>query len=129
MESGEGTSNLERPFSGLNDDSWFSQFRDASNPRMARYVYALMFFAANLLAWVVRDYGSKVFTDVESKTASSFWHWLNKYVLSLQAIIYQLLPFWHVFYHQGIFSFAANWLVILEAGFLMHLCIVMWLQN
>ncbi|GLU09836.1 hypothetical protein SLE2022_266750 [Rubroshorea leprosula] len=65
MESGEGTSNNERRFSVLKDDSWFSQFRNASNPWMARYVYALMFFAANLLAWAVRDYGSKFFTDIE----------------------------------------------------------------
>lgn len=34
---------------------------------MARYVYALMFLVANLLAWAVRDYGRGALTEVQSK--------------------------------------------------------------
>ncbi|PON73338.1 Serine incorporator/TMS membrane protein [Parasponia andersonii] len=47
------------------DDSWFSQFRNGSNPWMARYVYALMFLIANLLAWAARDYGGSLLTEME----------------------------------------------------------------
>ncbi|KAE9600296.1 hypothetical protein Lalb_Chr14g0371401 [Lupinus albus] len=35
--------------------SWYSQFRNVSNPWMARYVYALFFLMANILAWAARD--------------------------------------------------------------------------
>ncbi|GKV11661.1 hypothetical protein SLEP1_g22901 [Rubroshorea leprosula] len=68
MEGGEGSISNEGRFSVLKDDSWFSQFRNASNPWMARYVYALMFLASNLLAWAVRDYGRKAFRDMENLT-------------------------------------------------------------
>lgn len=44
---------------------WFSQFRNGSNPWMARYVYALMFLVANLLAWAARDYGRSALTEME----------------------------------------------------------------
>lgn len=47
------------------EDSWFSQFRNGSNPWMARYVYGLMFLIANLLAWVVRDYGRASLTEMK----------------------------------------------------------------
>ncbi|PON40227.1 Serine incorporator/TMS membrane protein [Trema orientale] len=47
------------------DDSWFGQFRNGSNPWMARYVYALMFLIANLLAWAARDYGGSLLTEME----------------------------------------------------------------
>ncbi|OMO58064.1 TMS membrane protein/tumor differentially expressed protein [Corchorus olitorius] len=46
-------------------DSWFSQFRNGSNPWMARYVYALIFLVSNLLAWGVRDYGRNAFPEME----------------------------------------------------------------
>ncbi|GMN50488.1 hypothetical protein TIFTF001_019650 [Ficus carica] len=44
---------------------WLSQFRNGSNPWMARYVYALMFLVANLLAWAARDYGRSALTEME----------------------------------------------------------------
>ena len=37
------------------DSSWWSQFRNVSNPWMARYVYGFIFLVANLLAWAARD--------------------------------------------------------------------------
>ncbi|KAM7258964.1 hypothetical protein ACFE04_014705 [Oxalis oulophora] len=46
------------------DSPWFSQFRYGSNPWMARYVYGLMFLVANLVAWVIRDYGQGISKDV-----------------------------------------------------------------
>ncbi|KAG9140812.1 hypothetical protein Leryth_022540 [Lithospermum erythrorhizon] len=45
--------------------SWFDQFRYGSNPWMARYVYAMMFFIVNMLAWAVRDYGHIAFKEME----------------------------------------------------------------
>ncbi|KAK0570608.1 hypothetical protein LWI29_003924 [Acer saccharum] len=59
MERGAGGSSNEKK------DSWFSQFRNGSNPWMARYVYGLIFLAANLLAWAVRDYGRGALTEME----------------------------------------------------------------
>ncbi|XP_019458427.1 PREDICTED: probable serine incorporator [Lupinus angustifolius] len=35
--------------------SWYTQFRNVSNPWMARYAYALIFLMANMLAWAARD--------------------------------------------------------------------------
>lgn len=64
MESGERSSDNDM-HSMIKDESWFCQFRNASNPWMARYVYALMFLVANFLAWAVRDFGHKVFPDME----------------------------------------------------------------
>jgi hypothetical protein len=51
------------------DSSWFSQFRNGSNPWMARYVYALIFLVATLLAWAARDYGLTVLSEMDSKIA------------------------------------------------------------
>lgn len=65
MESGGSYGNERRAV--FKDDSWFSQFRNGSNPWMARYVYALIFLVANLLAWVVRDYSSGALPEMESK--------------------------------------------------------------
>ncbi|KAJ7973885.1 Serinc-domain containing serine and sphingolipid biosynthesis protein [Quillaja saponaria] len=47
------------------DSSWFSQFRNASNPWLARYVYGFIFLLANLLAWAARDYGHGALTGLE----------------------------------------------------------------
>ncbi|KAI4350876.1 hypothetical protein L6164_005283 [Bauhinia variegata] len=47
------------------NSSWCSQFQNASNPWMARYVYALIFLAANLLAWAARDYGRGALREME----------------------------------------------------------------
>jgi hypothetical protein len=33
----------------------------------ARYVYGLIFFATNLLAWFIRDYGAKVFNGLHRR--------------------------------------------------------------
>ncbi|GAY66657.1 hypothetical protein CUMW_250530 [Citrus unshiu] len=63
MESGTGAGIQRRAI--FKEDSWFSQFRNGSNPWMARYVYALIFLVANLLAWVVRDYSSAALTEME----------------------------------------------------------------
>ncbi|OWM89923.1 hypothetical protein CDL15_Pgr012560 [Punica granatum] len=46
------------------EQTWCSQFRNGSNPWMARYVYGLMFLAANLLAWFARDYGRGAMTEI-----------------------------------------------------------------
>ncbi|EOY30848.1 Serinc-domain containing serine and sphingolipid biosynthesis protein isoform 2 [Theobroma cacao] len=64
MESGVGGNSNER-HGVFKDDSWFSQFRNGSNPWMARYVYALIFLVSNLLAWAVRDYGRNTFPEME----------------------------------------------------------------
>uniref|UniRef100_A0A3N7GA61 TMS membrane family protein n=1 Tax=Populus trichocarpa TaxID=3694 RepID=A0A3N7GA61_POPTR len=56
MESGAGITN-ERLAVVLKDPSCFGQFRNGSNPWMARYVYGLIFLFSNLLAWAARDYG------------------------------------------------------------------------
>ncbi|XP_022749784.1 probable serine incorporator isoform X2 [Durio zibethinus] len=64
MESGVG-SNLNERHGVFKDESWFSQFRNGSNPWMARYVYALIFLVSNLLAWAVRDYGHNAFPEME----------------------------------------------------------------
>ncbi|KAK5829857.1 uncharacterized protein LOC108454803 isoform X2 [Gossypium arboreum] len=64
MESGLGSNRNERHWI-FKDDSWFSQFRNGSNPWMARYAYALIFLVSNLLAWAVRDYGHNAFPEME----------------------------------------------------------------
>ncbi|GMI89498.1 hypothetical protein like AT3G24460 [Hibiscus trionum] len=64
MESGLPT-NRNEGHGVPKDGSWFSQFRNVSNPWMARYVYAVIFLASNLLAWAVRDYGHNVFPEME----------------------------------------------------------------
>ncbi|XVE54303.1 hypothetical protein DITRI_Ditri03aG0070000 [Diplodiscus trichospermus] len=64
METGVGT-NLNERHGVFKDDCWFSQFRNSSNPWMARYVYALIFLVSNLLAWAVRDYGRNAFPEME----------------------------------------------------------------
>lgn len=55
----------------LKVSSWLSQFRNASNPKMARYVYALIFLVCNLLAWASRDElpGRSVLTKLKGKLA------------------------------------------------------------
>lgn len=60
METGESnnsSSSNQQQGCGLFKDSssWYTQFRNASNPLMARYVYALIFLVANMLAWAARD--------------------------------------------------------------------------
>ncbi|KAL5572695.1 hypothetical protein UlMin_022292 [Ulmus minor] len=64
MESGTTEGSNERRVI-LKDDSWFSQFRNGANPWMARYVYALIFLIANLLAWAARDYGRSAMTEIK----------------------------------------------------------------
>lgn len=66
MEAGESNSGNERRIISK-DSSWCSQFRNASNPWMARYAYALIFLVANLLAWAARDYGRGALTEMKSK--------------------------------------------------------------
>ncbi|KAM6582196.1 hypothetical protein CsatB_009198 [Cannabis sativa] len=65
MESGTVNHGNEPPRVVLKYDSWFSQFRNASNPWMARYVYAFMFLIANLLAWAARDYSKILLPEME----------------------------------------------------------------
>ncbi|KAL9330184.1 hypothetical protein ACSQ67_005187 [Phaseolus vulgaris] len=64
MEAGGSNSGNERRIISK-DSSWFSQFRNASNPWMARYVYALVFLVSNLLAWAARDYGRGALTEMK----------------------------------------------------------------
>ncbi|KAH1251759.1 putative serine incorporator [Glycine max] len=64
MEVGESNSGNERRIISK-DSSWCSQFRNASNPWMARYAYALIFLVANLLAWAARDYGRGALTEMK----------------------------------------------------------------
>lgn len=52
---------------GLKDSSWCCQFKNASNPLMARYVYGLIFLAANMLAWATRDELSSISALTELK--------------------------------------------------------------
>ncbi|KAJ4847585.1 hypothetical protein Tsubulata_033379 [Turnera subulata] len=66
MES-SGNSRNERHAVVLKDPSWLGQFRNGSNPWVARYVYGLMFLVANLLAWAARDYGHAALSEMESK--------------------------------------------------------------
>ncbi|XP_030954412.1 serine incorporator 3-like isoform X3 [Quercus lobata] len=65
MESGESRSSSSGRHIVYKDSSWFSQFRNGSNPWMARYVYALIFLVATLLAWAARDYGRSALTEME----------------------------------------------------------------
>ncbi|KAM2193670.1 hypothetical protein ACFX1R_027931 [Malus domestica] len=65
MEEGGSAGNYLRSGLKVKVDSWFSQFRNGSNPWMARYVYGFMFLIANLMAWGVRDYGRNVLTEME----------------------------------------------------------------
>ncbi|CAN6699511.1 unnamed protein product [Malus baccata var. baccata] len=65
MEDGGSAGNYQRSGLKVKVDSWFSQFRNGSNPWMARYVYGFMFLIANLMAWGVRDYGRNVLTEME----------------------------------------------------------------
>ncbi|XP_052489088.1 uncharacterized protein LOC105775439 isoform X3 [Gossypium raimondii] len=64
MESGSTSNNNERRIA-FKEGSWFGQFKNGSNPWMARYVYGLIFLASNLLAWAVRDYGRNAFPEME----------------------------------------------------------------
>lgn len=74
METGENNNGNERCIIS-NDSSWFSQFRNASNPWMARYAYAFIFLLANLLAWAARDYGRSALTEMESKFRTLTFHY------------------------------------------------------
>ncbi|XP_054786562.1 uncharacterized protein LOC129292899 isoform X1 [Prosopis cineraria] len=68
MESGPSSSTRNERCAGITiskDFSWFSQFRNASNPWMARYAYGLIFLVANLLAWAARDYARGALTEME----------------------------------------------------------------
>ncbi|XP_050215279.1 uncharacterized protein LOC126666309 [Mercurialis annua] len=65
MESGTTTSVIHRHSDVVKDPSWFSQFKNGCNPWMARYVYALIFLSANLLAWTARDYGHAALSEMD----------------------------------------------------------------
>lgn len=77
MTTGEGSTEemegrtIER-YSKIKHGSWLDQFRHGSNPWMARYLYAILFLIANLLAWAVRDYGHSILKEMKSKIASFF---------------------------------------------------------
>ncbi|KAK3436510.1 hypothetical protein EUGRSUZ_C01067 [Eucalyptus grandis] len=65
--SASRSSGNERENAILNSkaESCCGQFRNGSNPWMARYLYALMFLVCNLLAWVSRDYGYGALKEME----------------------------------------------------------------
>lgn len=66
MENGESISSNER-HAVCKDGSCSRQFRNGSNPWMARYVYGLFFLVSTLLAWAARDYGRNALMEVKSK--------------------------------------------------------------
>lgn len=68
MESGTNRS-INESSDICKGSSWCSQFRNASNPWMARYAYALIFLVANLLAWAARDFGHGALNEMKSKIA------------------------------------------------------------
>lgn len=95
MESSGGGSNISSSYFVLKDDSWFSQFRNGSNPWMARYVYALIFLAANLLAWTVRDYGGgSAYKELQSNIPwIQFSYWFCMIDLTHGSLIFFLVFF------------------------------------
>jgi hypothetical protein len=93
METGESNNGNERCIIS-NDSSWFSQFRNASNPWMARYAYALIFLLANLLAWAARDYGRSALTEMESKFRTFTFHChISFSLLAVPRLLWQIIPF------------------------------------
>ncbi|KAL2929323.1 Serine incorporator 3 [Bienertia sinuspersici] len=70
MESGTSTTataaatTTKKKYPGIQDGTWFAQFRYGSNPWMARYVYGLIFLITNFLAWAVRDYGKGAMKEI-----------------------------------------------------------------
>ncbi|KAJ7969635.1 Serinc-domain containing serine and sphingolipid biosynthesis protein [Quillaja saponaria] len=64
MDTRASSSSNERGSISKNS-SWFTQFRNASNPWMARYAYGFIFLLANLLAWAARDYGHGALTEMK----------------------------------------------------------------
>ncbi|KAF3679539.1 putative pentatricopeptide repeat-containing protein-like [Capsicum annuum] len=85
-------------YSKIKKGSWLDQFRYGSNPWMARYLYALLFLIANLLAWAVRDYGHSILKEMKTGTSKindrrELWHsgwWFAKLFMNISLII---LPF------------------------------------
>jgi len=71
--------NINQQGCGLKDSSWCCQFKNASNPLMARYVYGLIFLAANMLAWATRDELSSIsaLTELKGKISLQSLIWLN----------------------------------------------------
>ncbi|KAG4992043.1 hypothetical protein AAZX31_09G171000 [Glycine max] len=69
METGENnsTSSSNQSCAVMKDSKWYTQFRNVSNPWMARYVYGLIFLVANLLAWAARDELSSLSALTEMK--------------------------------------------------------------
>ncbi|KAK9130858.1 hypothetical protein Sjap_011345 [Stephania japonica] len=65
QEEEKSMSSSNKSIIRLMEYSWFSQFYAGPNPWMARYVYGLIFLAANLLAWAIRDYGQSALTEVK----------------------------------------------------------------
>ncbi|KAG5134374.1 hypothetical protein JHK82_025562 [Glycine max] len=96
METGENnsTSSSNQSCAVMKDSKWYTQFRNVSNPWMARYVYGLIFLVANLLAWAARDelsslsaltemkgqiahFGAGVFLLIQLISIISFINWLT----------------------------------------------------
>lgn len=72
METGESNStSSNQSCAVMKDSKWYTQFRNVSNPWMARYVYGLIFLVANLLAWAARDELSSLsaLTEMKGKIA------------------------------------------------------------
>ncbi|CAH9143787.1 unnamed protein product [Cuscuta epithymum] len=63
MAVGEGDNTVTSRYTNIRNGAWYMQFRNGSNPWMARYAYILMFTVTSLLAVAVRDYG---FTTLNS---------------------------------------------------------------
>lgn len=93
METGESnnTGNQWCSTTISKDSSWYSQFRNASNPWMARYVYGFIFLVANLLAWAARDElpSLTTLTELKGKIADCF----NPSTHQLSHPINRLVPY------------------------------------
>jgi serine incorporator 1/3 len=53
---------------------WCAHFFLGPTPFMACYVYTIVFFVTNLLAWTIRDYGRSALSELQSKHVS-FYCW------------------------------------------------------
>ncbi|KAG2718538.1 hypothetical protein I3760_03G224900 [Carya illinoinensis] len=134
MESGESSSN-ER-YAVFKDSSWFRQFRNGSNPWMARYVYGLIFLVATLLAWAARDYGRNALTEMETGTSKlddsrDSWHsgwWFAKIVMwiGFTAITF-LLPSVIIQLYGEIAHFGAGVFLLIQLTSIISF--IMWLND
>nr|GLL49049.1 probable serine incorporator [Ipomoea trifida] len=101
METSRTSNGISDRYATVKQGSWFNQFRSGSNPWMARYVYSFMFLLATLLAWIVRDYGSKTLSHFKSNSCpfdSPSWIHLHHFILCQDSCTTKLMDrreTWH----------------------------------